>query len=208
MTEFDPYKKWLGIRDVERPVNHYTLLGLSKFEQDQGLISDAASRRAAHIQDLSSGAEDIASLQQLLNEIAQAKICLTNTVTKAEYDAHFSVAGRFERTNRRAADRKRCSHAQPKHEWRSLKDGLRPRWSCRCIWNRRNHRVLRRFAFSQLVPAKKLRGRARRLAPTIRNQPPVTSTAIHPEVTIWMPTYRTLISCVRRHSAKRPNWMN
>jgi hypothetical protein len=31
-TQFDPYRKWLGIAPADQPPNHYRLLGLDLFE--------------------------------------------------------------------------------------------------------------------------------------------------------------------------------
>ena len=36
VEDFDPYYRWLGIRDQQRPPNFYRLLGLELFEDDLG----------------------------------------------------------------------------------------------------------------------------------------------------------------------------
>ena len=36
--EFDPYLEWLGIQITERPLDHYALLGLARFESSETLI--------------------------------------------------------------------------------------------------------------------------------------------------------------------------
>ena len=41
---FDPYVEWLGIRDPQRPPNHYCLLGLAEFEENARVIANAADR--------------------------------------------------------------------------------------------------------------------------------------------------------------------
>lgn len=82
---FDPYLQWLAIREGERPLNHYRLLGLDLFESDPDVVASAADRQMAHVRTYQSG-EHAASSQQVLNELAQAKICLLKPQRKAEYD--------------------------------------------------------------------------------------------------------------------------
>ncbi len=86
MTEsFDPYRKWLGIPEQERPPNHYRLLGIELFESDADVISNAADGRMAQLKNYQSGKYSAYS-QKLLNEIATAKVCLLHPARKAEYD--------------------------------------------------------------------------------------------------------------------------
>jgi len=83
---FDPYRKWLGIRALERPLNHYQLLGLELFENDAETISHAVDQRIAYIRTLALG--DYADLtQRVLNELATAKVCLLNPDNKTAYDS-------------------------------------------------------------------------------------------------------------------------
>jgi hypothetical protein len=83
---FDPYLKWLGIRSQERPPNHYALLGLSLFEGDPEVISNAADRQMSHVRTYQVGPHSQWS-QRLLNELAGAKLCLLRADRKAPYDA-------------------------------------------------------------------------------------------------------------------------
>lgn len=83
---FDPYLRWLGIRDPERPPNHYRLLGVSPFEDDPDVLSSAADRQMSHVRTFQTGPHSAES-QRLLNELAAAKICLLNREKKAAYDA-------------------------------------------------------------------------------------------------------------------------
>lgn len=85
MSEFDPYLKWLGIRDAARPINHYRLLGLDMFENDPDVISMAADRQMTHIRTYQNGPNGDLS-QQILNELARARRCLLIPEKKAEYD--------------------------------------------------------------------------------------------------------------------------
>lgn len=83
---FDPYLQWLGIRDTQRPPNHYRLLGVELFETDPEVLHNAVDRQMAHIRTFQSGKRSAES-QRLLNELAGAKICLLNVEKKAAYDA-------------------------------------------------------------------------------------------------------------------------
>lgn len=83
--EFDPYLRWLGIRDPDRPPNHYRLLGLDPFETDSDIIAEAADRQMGHVRSHQHGPNSAVS-QRLLNELARAKVCLLNHSRKAAYD--------------------------------------------------------------------------------------------------------------------------
>ena len=85
MSEFDPYLKWLGIRDATRPLNHYRLLGLELFESDKEVISMAGDRQMTHIRTYQSGPNGKVS-QRILNELARARRCLLDDQKKAAYD--------------------------------------------------------------------------------------------------------------------------
>ena len=96
--EFDPYEKWLGIPPQEQPPNHYRLLGICPFEEDRDKIRAAALRQTASLRRIDSE-EHAKRMEQLLNEIQQAKICLMNPELKSEYDATLwqkLSAGEFE----------------------------------------------------------------------------------------------------------------
>jgi hypothetical protein len=82
---FDPYHVWLGIQPHEQPANHYRLLGISVFESDHDVIDHAADRQMAHVRTFQSGKHGPRS-QQLLNELASARVCLLNADKKAAYD--------------------------------------------------------------------------------------------------------------------------
>lgn len=83
---FDPYLHWLGIRDPQRPPNHYRLLGLELFEGDAEVIGNAADRQMAHVRTYQGG-RHAAESQRVLNELAGAKLCLLNPQKKSAYDA-------------------------------------------------------------------------------------------------------------------------
>jgi hypothetical protein len=84
-SDFDPYLRWLGIRDEQRPPNHYRLLGLELFEGDMDIIATAADRQMAHVRTYQSGRHALMS-QKLLNKLATARVCLLDAEKKAKYD--------------------------------------------------------------------------------------------------------------------------
>ncbi|MBL7041680.1 MAG: hypothetical protein ISR77_23805 [Pirellulaceae bacterium] len=83
--EFDPYHKWLGIAPKDQPPHHYRLLGIDAFEEDRDVIDSAANRVMSYLKELATG-DDAAHSQKLLNEVAQARLCLLNREKKAAYD--------------------------------------------------------------------------------------------------------------------------
>lgn len=91
MADFDPYLKWLGIREISRPINHYRLLGLDLFEDDVDVIAMAADRQMSHIRTYQGGPNGDLS-QQILNELARARRCLLVAEKKQEYDEDLRLA--------------------------------------------------------------------------------------------------------------------
>lgn len=85
-TDFDPYRKWLGIPPQYQPPNHYRLLGIELFEADADVIANAADQRAIHLKTFATGPYAPFS-QRLLNEVAAARVCLLNPAEKAKYDS-------------------------------------------------------------------------------------------------------------------------
>lgn len=83
--ELDPYQQWLGIPEGPRPPDHYTLLRLVRFEDDAQKIDAHYKKLNAHVRKYASG-QYYALSQQVLNELAKAKLCLTDADRKREYD--------------------------------------------------------------------------------------------------------------------------
>jgi len=82
---FDAYHELLGIPPREQPPNHYRLLGISLFEANREVIANAALARSKFLRSL--GISDYADVcQRLLNEVAEAKLCLSDPKKKAAYD--------------------------------------------------------------------------------------------------------------------------
>lgn len=82
---FNGYHVWLGIPPHEQPPNYYRLLGITVFETDLDVIDHAADRQMAHVRTFQSG-RNAALSQQILNELAAARLCLLSPDKKAAYD--------------------------------------------------------------------------------------------------------------------------
>jgi hypothetical protein len=83
---FDPYYQWLGIPRKDQPPDHYRLLALEPFEANLDVICNAADRQMAHVRTFQAGKHSAQS-EQLLNEIAAARVCFFNPDRKTAYDA-------------------------------------------------------------------------------------------------------------------------
>ncbi len=81
----DFYKEWLGIPEGPRPPNHYELLRVVQFEDDANKIRAHYKKLNAHVRKYATGKYSDES-QELLNEMAKAMLCLTDTDRKRDYD--------------------------------------------------------------------------------------------------------------------------
>lgn len=81
----DVYKEWLGIPEGPRPPDHYELLRIVRFEDDSEKIRGHYKKLNAHVRKYATGQYSVQS-QDLLNEMAKAMLCLTDTTRKREYD--------------------------------------------------------------------------------------------------------------------------
>ncbi|MDZ7619352.1 MAG: hypothetical protein U1E05_20320, partial [Patescibacteria group bacterium] len=87
MTEpFDPYRHWLGVEEPKRPLDHYQLLGLPRFESDPKQIAHAADTAMTKVRMIRPG-EHIADWGRLLDQLGVVKACLLDPSAKAAYDA-------------------------------------------------------------------------------------------------------------------------
>ena len=82
----DVYRDWLKIAEPARPLNHYQLLRLKKFEDDPAKVREHYRAMNAHVRKYAAG-EFAKQSQDLLNELAKAMLCLTDARRKGEYDA-------------------------------------------------------------------------------------------------------------------------
>ncbi|MGB0600541.1 MAG: SUMF1/EgtB/PvdO family nonheme iron enzyme, partial [Rubripirellula sp.] len=85
-SDFDPYRKWLGIPPNAQPPNHYRLLSVELFEADPEVIDTAAQRQMSFVRTFALG-EHAEHAQSLLNELAKARATLLDPESKAKYDA-------------------------------------------------------------------------------------------------------------------------
>ena len=86
----DPYYKWLGIPPDEQPPHYYRLLGVRIFESDPEVIESAANQRMEYLQSLSGG-DHPAAAQQLLSEMARARITLLEQRQRKAYNAELKA---------------------------------------------------------------------------------------------------------------------
>ena len=82
---FDPYDAWLGISSVQHPIDHYTLLGLERYESDREKIMDAADFRMETLRKYQTGKNSELS-QKILNQVAAARVCLLDEKKRPQYD--------------------------------------------------------------------------------------------------------------------------
>jgi sulfatase modifying factor 1 len=90
---FDPYHSWLGISREEQPPHYYRLLGLRPLEANAEVIAAAADRQMAYVKSFHAG-KYAAFSQQILNELATARVCLLNAASKKQYDAQLHQQSR------------------------------------------------------------------------------------------------------------------
>ena len=83
---FDPYSEWLGIQGGDRPLDHYSLLGLKRFESDPELITRAAVAAMTKVRRIRPG-NHLGPWSKLLDELRASKACLLHPTSKASYDA-------------------------------------------------------------------------------------------------------------------------
>lgn len=82
----DVYKDWLGIsEEIPRPPDLYSLLRLSRFEDEADKIRAHYKKLNAHVRKYATGTYQLES-QELLNELAKGMLCLTDPERKREYD--------------------------------------------------------------------------------------------------------------------------
>jgi formylglycine-generating enzyme required for sulfatase activity len=86
---FNAYHAWLGIPPKDQPANHYRLLGLELLESNLDVIEAAADRQMGFVRQYQSG-EHAVDAARILNELAQARLCLLKSATKTAYDAKLS----------------------------------------------------------------------------------------------------------------------
>jgi hypothetical protein len=84
-SDFDPYRKWLGIPADQQPPTHYRLLGLADFEKDHDVIDNACERCSAHVKTFATG-ENAELAKRILKELSAARRCLFDPKARKAYD--------------------------------------------------------------------------------------------------------------------------
>jgi hypothetical protein len=82
---FDPYHKWLGIPRKDQPPHYYRLLGVPALESDAEVISNAADQRMGLLKTFANSPHSSLA-EDLLDEVARARVCLLNPAKKRVYD--------------------------------------------------------------------------------------------------------------------------
>lgn len=85
-SEFNPYRRWLGIASDDCPPDHYELLGLERFEARVDVIDSASIARIELLQDIASGSQNLDLSQQVLNEVSRARLCLLDANQREQYN--------------------------------------------------------------------------------------------------------------------------
>ena len=92
---FDPHRHWLGIGPEERPVDHYRLLGLPRFEDDRAVIGAALVRSLRQVGGSPEPGRD-AARDALVAELQRAAETLLRHDSRAAYDARLRGDGTFD----------------------------------------------------------------------------------------------------------------
>ncbi len=82
---FDPYQQWCGVPQQVTSPDHYLLLGLNRFEQDQTVIYEQFASLYGRIRSYQQGQRREQALQ-LLDEISAAYATLADQEAKQVYD--------------------------------------------------------------------------------------------------------------------------
>jgi hypothetical protein len=108
---FDPYRTWLGVRELRRPLNAYQILALATLESDMDLIRAAADLQRTTMDAKRFGASP-QLWEQVRGELEEAIALLLDPLRKEEYDdalrrddrAGAITAGRFDAGRRSNGD--------------------------------------------------------------------------------------------------------
>ncbi len=85
MSSWNPYAQWLEIRYDGTVPSYYEMIGVATDEADLAVIEAAADRALARVRACLPGAQ-AASWTQLLDQLNDAKACLTDPAARATYD--------------------------------------------------------------------------------------------------------------------------
>jgi type IV pilus assembly protein PilM len=82
---FDPYRSWLGVRELRRPLNAYQILGLASLEDDMEIIRSAVQVQRSAMEAKRFGASPQV-WEQVHEELEDAVALLLDPVRKEDYD--------------------------------------------------------------------------------------------------------------------------
>ena len=85
MSSWNPYEQWLEIRYDGTVPSYYEMIGVATDEVDLAVIEAAADRALARVRACLPGAQ-AASWTQLLDQLNDAKACLTDSAARVTYD--------------------------------------------------------------------------------------------------------------------------
>jgi hypothetical protein len=89
--EFNPYAEWLGLDSRQSQPTYYQLLGIAPDVLDDQRIRSAAARAMSQVRHHRPGAR-AQQWARLLDEIAEARRCLTDPHDRADYDRRLAEA--------------------------------------------------------------------------------------------------------------------
>jgi hypothetical protein len=85
VADFNPYREWLGVTAPGRPPDHYSLLGLNRYEDDVATVRRAADAQKSRVRSVRPGPH-AAEWSRILDELDAARECLSTSDKKAAYD--------------------------------------------------------------------------------------------------------------------------
>lgn len=85
MSDFDPYRTWLGIQTTDRAPNFYELLAIGRDEHDAQVIQNAFEQRSKLVKSKRGTGHD-ADVNSMLIQLHDAKMTLLQPQMRAKYD--------------------------------------------------------------------------------------------------------------------------
>lgn len=95
-TDFDPYRKWLGIPKERQSPNFYELLAITLDEDDPDVIGAAVEQRRRFIESKRGEGRE-AAVAEILYQIGEAEVTLLDPAMRRDYDRR---VGLFEKRKR------------------------------------------------------------------------------------------------------------
>ena len=123
VSSFNPYHVWLELSDSITAPTYFQLLGLEESEEDPKTVAAAADRAASRVRRCRPG-EHASEWAALLDQIAEAKKCLTDSKRRTEYLR--SLSGKPQSKSRPSATSKSTSPAPAKPSRIALDPNMYP----------------------------------------------------------------------------------